>query len=162
MAIPKLNTTVRSIEELIQIQRTIAAEFNQHMAKLAKDYMQNYIFQKVYLENSFLQDGGGLYYERTGDLAEAVVCTQSKNGEWKVGIDGRKLHAIPRESADMWGQHTSIHGVAQSTNMAEWVNAGNDSPLYSYNGIEYMQATENYINKISAFEWKRFKALNGL
>lgn len=162
MATPqKINISrkVKTIEDINMVTEIIANGFAEYMSEVAKEFMQDYINQKVYLEGSL--GGPSDYYERTYDLKNAVVARIDSNGQWYIRIDGRKLH-VRQQPDGMWGQHIGVDGQPVAGTMQYFLEEGNNSPLYSYDGIEYIEATEKYLNEVYLDEWRRFRSANNL
>lgn len=159
--VPKLNINKRfkTLDEFSSINKAIGEGFGRYIAELGGAFMQEYITQRVYGEDAL---GGASSYERTYDLINAVTVTRSAGGQWKVGIDGRKIHVSPAKDPNEWGQHAGIHGEPVASQMASYLEMGNDSPLYSYGGIEYIEETERYLNSIVQSEWAKFRSVNNI
>lgn len=163
--IPRIiqNKNITNLSELAIYTQSLTNAFSEYMAQLGMEFMRDYIIERVYMDNALSGGSSPTSYDRTGDFFNAITITQSSKGNWSVGIDGRKINVSPAdEGTSDWGQHAGIHGEAVAGAMAEFIDQGNDSTIYSYQGIEYVKATEDYLNNIYKTEWQKFKSKNNI
>ena len=85
------------------------------------------------------------HYTRTYELIDSLSVTKAKKvgNAWEVMIyfDTDKIHPYPAENGE-WSKHQSI---TNGQNVAEWIpywtNFGQDSPLFSYDGVGFLEET---------------------
>ncbi len=169
--VPKIRVskTFSNIADLSKIEAEIQDKFGQYLGELAGWYMQKYINEMVYNRdvlqhnlNETQSDGSEGYekYHRSGALSRAVIVRRYSNGEWRVGIDGRKLPVSYATEPNQWGQHAGFDGVPFASEIAASVNYGQNSPLFAYQGINFVEETQRYIDSVIHYEWDKFKKMN--
>lgn len=161
--IPKVNFNkqIRSISDLHNITKNLEIAFAEYLSELARDKMQDKINEKIYLDNKLTGGKEPTVYERTGELLDAVTCTQLSNGTWSIGIDGRKIKSTPREYTSELGQHAGVDGQSVSGRMSEFIENGVDNGIYPMPALHIIKEVQDEINKIYQSEWEKFAMING-
>lgn len=157
----RISSTLRTYSDIINALDALEVQFGEYLSELAREYMKEYIQQEVYLNDALLS--GGEYsgtYERTSQFLNAIEVKKNSKNQWAVGIDGRKISAISRP--DGFHAHESFNGVSAAGAMSSFIEYGNNSSIYGYAGIHYIEKTQQYIENILPSAWAKFKQANGL
>lgn len=130
---------------------------------------------KHYVNENWYKDHQPEYYDRTMDILNSISVTKAKpikNGyEVKIYFDESKIRMI--EYDGLFNAHMSINGDASYSSwsipqwVVYWMNYGQNSPIYSYDGVNFLEDTiewtqdDNYhINRMKELlEVKGFKCI---
>lgn len=154
----KMNRTLKSLSELGEVQRQLTKEFKKYISELSVAFMRNYIKEHVYQNNELTKHGSeSEYYIRTYELYDSISMNKDARGEWRVGVDSDLINPYPR-IGNLFGQHTDYEDNDVSEYMWKYIDQGSSN----YDGIQYIQATRDYIASVIDSEWENFKRHNGL
>lgn len=103
------------------------------------------------------------HYSRTFELIDSITCSKAKqigNGAYQVQIyfDTDKINPYPASDGE-WSKHESITtGTNVNVYIPIWANEGQDSPLFSYEGVHFVEATIDW-EKEDKYLMNRMKEL---
>ena len=168
----KTFTSISAVLKYLEQNMVINLEkIGEEIAGVLKNYVNLNWYQ--YMDNKKDATGG---YERTMDILNSISVTKARplgNGAYEVKIffDETKIRMI--EYDGLFNAHLSVDGTGMYQGMSipqwvvYWMNYGQNSPLYSYPGVGFLEETiewtENdryHINRmIELLEMKGFKCV---
>lgn len=120
------------------------------VAEKTKDVLYDFINEEIYIKNSLRKPGNHtITYERTYQFLQAITkgkVVPIKNGfSVSIYIDSNKI--IPELRNIGFNAHMDIHGVPVGEGFWNMINDGNNSRLYSYEGIHFKEMIEEWLNE---------------
>lgn len=147
-----------SIDELmIYLQEQIPINL-EIIGEEVKEILRNNV-QQLWYGRSFTPH----YYTRTFEYINSIVCSKAVpigSGMYEVEIyfDTNLIHPYPSTNGN-WPQHESIYGDDVSEFIPEWIEEGNNSPLFSYEGVHPTEDTKQWIEESGYFKNEIIKLL---
>ena len=130
--------SVEALYSYVQNQILIGAEsVGEHIKELLKDYVDT-MWYSVHTPEE---------YHRTMQFINSIsVKTPILIGntiQVEVYFDEGKI-APSMDNRGFWNQHMGVNGEDVSGNIPRYIEEGNNSSLYSYNGIHMTKETEDF------------------
>ncbi len=129
-------------KDMNSVFKTIAEEIK----KMLHDYVQTYWYSAHSPKN----------YNRTYEFINSLTCSKvetiGNRQEVFIFFDPDKIGAY-RTELGQWNQHLDVYGIESAAEaIVLWIEEGQDSPLFSYEGIHQIENVEMQLregNKIS-------------
>jgi hypothetical protein len=130
-------TLTSAIHAFIQKDmKPILSAIAEEIKKMLHDYVQTYWY------NDHTPKNYHRTYEFINSLTVDKVQTVGDRQEVFIFFDPNKIGAYQTELGQ-WNQHLDIYGIESAAEaIALWIEEGQDSPLYSYEGIHMVESTE--------------------
>jgi len=103
-------------------------------------------------------------YTRTREYINSLQCSNAKKigGGYQVEIYFATDLILPHSSDNgEWGQHESIHGEDVSVAIPYYIEYGNNSSLFSYDGVQPVQHTKEWLNDADYVKKRMRELLSG-
>jgi predicted RNA binding protein YcfA (HicA-like mRNA interferase family) len=117
----------------------------EQVARKIEDILKQYIMDEWYGRMN-PED-----YSRTYNFVNSISVkpTQEIKDGWMVEIyfDNEKIFPEYADEDRTWNKHMSVYGEDVSDYIPEWIERGNNSPIYNYKGVHMMQNTFEYCEK---------------
>lgn len=129
--------THNSIESLLnQIKKDMRPSLRQ-VGERIRTELRQYVLENWYNSRPTTE-----FYDRTMQLINSITVSQiietGNTMNIQVYFDSSKIIATVTEDGK-WNQHASIHGEDVSESIPYYIEEGNKSPLYSYDGIHSVE-----------------------
>lgn len=154
-------TQIRSFKQLEQVLLQSIAIGVEEIGKQIKEMLRKNV-QELWYERSYTPTN----YTRTFELIDSITVTDVERvpDGYQVVIyfDTDKINPYPPAQEGEWPRHQSItDGADVSAYIPQWIEFGQNSPLFSYEGVHAMQKTKE---EVVDDDWikKRIKDLLGV
>jgi len=136
--------TFNTIEELmIYLQKQIPVSLEaigEEVKKILRDNVQQLWYDRPFTPT---------HYTRSMEYINSIVCskaTKISNGQYRVEIYFATDLIQPYMSPNgEWNQHASIYGEDVSAQIPYYIEEGNNSPLFEYQGVHPVKITKEWI-----------------
>lgn len=138
-------TQIRSFKQLEQVLLQKIALSVEEIGKQIKEMLRKNV-QELWYERSYTPT----HYTRTFELIDSITVTEAKRvpDGYQVVIyfDTDKIHPYPPAKPREWPRHQSVtDGADVSFYIPWWVEFGQKSPLFSYEGVHAMEKTKEEV-----------------
>jgi hypothetical protein len=153
----------KNFDTLSSIYKYLESEVIINTSKIAKeiaDVLKNYVRLNWYNDHSPSQ------YQRTMDILNSISITdvkKNRNGySVKIFFDDSKINMI--EYDGLFNAHMGIYGETSYQGMSlpqwvvYWMNYGQNSPIYSYEGVGFLEDVIEW-NKDDKYHINRMQEL---
>lgn len=137
-----------NIHDLMKHVKKVTRYPMEQVAYKVEEILKDYIMREWYSRMEPLD------YSRTYEFINSLTISPTKeiSDGWNIEIyfDPSKIHAMPADEDRSWNKHMSVSGEDVSENIMFYIEYGNNSPLYKYEGIHMVKNTIEYCktNKI--------------
>lgn len=136
--------TFNTIEELmIYLQNKIPVNLEliaEEVKGILRDNVQTLWYDRPYNPTNYI---------RTMEYINSISCSNAKkisNGNYEVKIYfATDLIQPHTNNSNEWNQHASIYGEDVSAQIPYYIEEGNNSSLYSYEGVHPVKITEKWL-----------------
>lgn len=138
--------TFNTIEELmIYLQKQIPIGLEK-IGEEVKEILRNNV-QELWYDRPFTPT----YYSRTMEYINCIQCSKVKNignGKYEVEIyfDTNLIQPHINSNGE-WNQHANIDGEDVSAQIPYYIEEGNNSSIYSYQGVHPVENTKEWLEE---------------
>lgn len=145
------NFSVNDLRDLTRvfkyIEKSVKISISEVMQKI-KDILKDYILAHWYNRAGFSPSN----YTRTYDYINSISISKVQvngNGEVSASIyfDTDKIRPLPPAFPGEWGQHSGLSGQDVSAAIPYYIEYGNDSSLYAYDGVAPVGNTRSLVQR---------------
>lgn len=89
------------------------------------------------------------HYTRTMEYIDSIQCSKARKigGGYQIEIYFASDLILPHSpNGGEWGQHESVYGEDVSSAIPYYIEYGNNSPLFSYDGVRPVGVTKDWLN----------------
>ena len=131
-----------------QLMRKLKPKIDSAMRSSAKQVANRIkeVLKHFVRTNWYSARPSGTTYERTMHVLESITVSDVKKSgnkyDVKVYFDSDYIRAHSEEPASgLWGRYRSLKNVDVAEMIAEWMNDGQTSSVYSYEGAHFIEDT---------------------